>query len=316
MEQNSLSQQVYDLVQQYEAQYRGESEAALEKIKSQEQEIEALKTKLAQQQNRIQDDELQSRLEKLRTAPSDTLIREVGVILENRIRRLIGASANDAHGVQLIDLAFRKETGRFQASKHPGEQEGIHMLYRGALQFIRNPPMHKLIDYPETTTQIFIALIDSLLMLLSEISQPEKSDHSESDKETRWTPDKLEKVFQSLPNQKLANRLKAILHMAISIGAYVQSTSKYAAFGLKSKTGKRVITFDQNDGIYLSFLPDRYGTLEEREKALHNYKDLKLVDRHLQLADVNDGRYSQRRLSLLDDDEFTVFMKVIESICT
>ena len=40
------------------------------------------------------------------------------------------------------------------------------MLYRGAMQFIRNPPMHKLADYPLETARVFIRLIDSLLLLL------------------------------------------------------------------------------------------------------------------------------------------------------
>ena len=43
------------------------------------------------------------------------------------------------------------------------------MLYRGAMQFIRNPPMHKLIQYPESTVRLFLRLIDSLLRLLSEL---------------------------------------------------------------------------------------------------------------------------------------------------
>ena len=42
------------------------------------------------------------------------------------------------------------------------------MLYRGAMQFIRNPPMHKLVEYKEETARLLLRLIDSLLQLLSE----------------------------------------------------------------------------------------------------------------------------------------------------
>jgi len=41
-------------------------------------------------------------------------------------------------------------------------------LERGALQFIRNPPMHKLVEYTDETTVHLVRLIDSLLQLLSE----------------------------------------------------------------------------------------------------------------------------------------------------
>ncbi|MBN1935729.1 MAG: hypothetical protein JW934_13760 [Anaerolineae bacterium] len=53
-------------------------------------------------------------------------------------------------------------------SSHSGEQDGVRVLYRGAMQFIRNPPMHKLIEYPENTARLLIRLVDSLLQLLSE----------------------------------------------------------------------------------------------------------------------------------------------------
>lgn len=51
-------------------------------------------------------------------------------------------------------------------SSHVGEQQGVQFLYRGAMQFIRNPPMHKIIDYPESMAQQFLRLIDALMMLL------------------------------------------------------------------------------------------------------------------------------------------------------
>jgi hypothetical protein len=57
-------------------------------------------------------------------------------------------------------------------SSHPGEQEGVRMLYRGAMQFIRNPPMHRPIGYAEDTARLLIRLIDSLLRLLDEGKGP------------------------------------------------------------------------------------------------------------------------------------------------
>ena len=55
--------------------------------------------------------------------------------------------------------------------KTSGEQEGVRMLYRVAMQFIRNPVMDKLIEYRESTASLFVRIVDSLLQLLSEAEQ-------------------------------------------------------------------------------------------------------------------------------------------------
>jgi hypothetical protein len=116
----------------------------------------------------VTDTILKERLSRLRSAPLDTLIREAGVILEDRLR-IVGEVDSTLHGVNLVDTVLSAERGTLVFSSNPGEQEGVKMLYRGAMQFIRNPPMHKLIEYPESTARLFIRLIDSLLQLLSEL---------------------------------------------------------------------------------------------------------------------------------------------------
>jgi hypothetical protein len=315
---NSLAQQVYDLIHDYETKHSHEYEAALERVQALEKENAQLKAKLAQHSNityNINDDELKSRLEKLGAAPSDTFIREAGVILENRVRRLIGDSGKDAYGVNLIDLAFKRESARFRVSQHAGEQDGIHMLFRGAMQFIRNPPMHKLIEYPQRTTQLFIALIDSLLVLLSEISQPEQPEQAEAEKTVRWTPDKLEKEFQALASRTLATRLRTILDLSRKNAIFITSTGKSPAFGLKGRSGKRVVSFDYKGGIYFSLRSDRYETDEQRKQIFEAYRALGLIDRHLLLSSVDDGRYAAQPLSDLAEGEFSEFIKVIEGFC-
>ena len=108
--------------------------------------------------------ELKARLVKLSSAPFDTIMREAGVVFEHHLRKKADPNST-RHGVDLIDDAL-KPGGKLVFSSHPGEQQGVQFLYRGAMQFIRNPPMHKVIDYPESMAQQFLRLIDSLMMLL------------------------------------------------------------------------------------------------------------------------------------------------------
>lgn len=110
--------------------------------------------------------ELRVRLEQLSNAPLDTLIREAGVIFENYLRNKIDSNSS-LHGVELVDDAL-KPGGKLIFSSYPAEQQGVQFLFRGAMQFIRNPPMHRLIDYPESMAHEFLRLIDALMILLDQ----------------------------------------------------------------------------------------------------------------------------------------------------
>jgi hypothetical protein len=114
--------------------------------------------------NEIHHPALKVRLARLSSAPLDTVIREAGVMFEHHLRGKADPNSSK-HGVDLIDDAL-KPGGKLVFSSHPGEQQGIQFLFRGAVQFIRNPPMHRIIDYPESMAQQFLRLIDSLMILL------------------------------------------------------------------------------------------------------------------------------------------------------
>jgi hypothetical protein len=108
--------------------------------------------------------------------PFDTLIREAGVVLEDRLRSVANQEDKNLHGVTLVDALFSPKKAKIVFSQNPPEQDGARLLYRGAMQFIRNPAMHKIIEYPENEARLFIRVIDSLLLLLSEATSNESID--------------------------------------------------------------------------------------------------------------------------------------------
>lgn len=115
---------------------------------------------------------LKTRLSRLASAPLDTIIREAGVIFESTLRAAGNISSNQ-FGVKMVDELL-EPGGKLVFSSHGGEQQGIQYLFRGAMQFIRNPPMHKIIDYPESVAKQYIRLIDSLLLLLDQATHVEE----------------------------------------------------------------------------------------------------------------------------------------------
>lgn len=171
MAESSSVNKLIQAVEEYERDWQERLQYFEGRVRALEQEKEELHQELARQRSlldEISDETLKSRLSKLGGFPPlDTVIREAGVVLENRLRTLDGVDGN-LHGTQLVDAVFDPKTGVLQFSSHTGEQEGVRMLYRGAMQFIRNPPMHKLVEYPESTARLLIRLIDALLQLLSE----------------------------------------------------------------------------------------------------------------------------------------------------
>lgn len=116
----------------------------------------------------VTDEVLQKRLASLQNSALDTIIREAGVVLENRLRQIAGAAGIGKHGTELVGIVLQPGRGNLIFSEHVAEQEGIFMLYRGAMQFVRNPPMHNLIEYQSSTAQLLLRLTDTLLRLLAE----------------------------------------------------------------------------------------------------------------------------------------------------
>jgi hypothetical protein len=167
---SQLVNSILQVFTEYEDAWNARLREKTERIAQLEKQVSQLESELldAVTPDDVIDEALKDRLSKLKSAPLDTTLREAGVVLESRLRKAGGDIDKTLTGVQLVDSVFNLEKGRLIFSDNPTEQEGIRMLFRGAIQFIRNPPMHKLIDYQEGSAKTLIRLIDSLLVLLEE----------------------------------------------------------------------------------------------------------------------------------------------------
>jgi hypothetical protein len=97
-------------------------------------------------------------------------IRSIGPILEQRLKSTIGGDGQEKflEGVRLVDHALDPDKGTLVISEHPAEQAGVQYLFRGAIQFVRNPPAHKKIQYSKQEIWYAMILIDYLLFLLGQ----------------------------------------------------------------------------------------------------------------------------------------------------
>jgi uncharacterized protein (TIGR02391 family) len=89
--------------------------------------------------------------------------------VEERVRRVAGATEKDI-GVDLITKALHPQNGKLilPECKVPAEQEGAYNLFKGAIQFFKNPSSHRTVNYENRDVAIkTIVLANVLLGILS-----------------------------------------------------------------------------------------------------------------------------------------------------
>jgi hypothetical protein len=98
----------------------------------------------------------------------DTILREIGAVVEDRLRNACGASAEKV-GMELASYAFGGQAPRLRLSSNAAEQEGVHHLFRGFFGWVRNPAGHRLLGKvsKERVLQV-LGFADYLLGLLGE----------------------------------------------------------------------------------------------------------------------------------------------------
>jgi len=97
----------------------------------------------------------------------DMIIREISVILEDRVREMSGYTGK-LSGVQLFGEIMGKATPKISFSDDKDIQESAHLLFRGYSGFVRNEVMHGLVpSYTRERVLQLIGTVDYLLFILS-----------------------------------------------------------------------------------------------------------------------------------------------------
>src|SRR5690606_35773409 len=106
---------------------------------------------------------------------NDTVVAEASRILENRLRKVLGADDGKS-AKQLVMDAFSAKSPRLVVSKALPEQESAQLLVLGTFEFIRNSVQHKLLaNMPAERVLQILGWTD---YLLSVIHQPQAQTHA------------------------------------------------------------------------------------------------------------------------------------------
>jgi len=98
----------------------------------------------------------------------DRPIREVAVVIEDRLRKATGLKDD---GITLASKALNPKTGRLVVSNNENEQEGISLIFQGFFRFIRNDKNHKLDEKLTRERAIQIVVFGDYLLSLIEGSR-------------------------------------------------------------------------------------------------------------------------------------------------
>jgi len=95
----------------------------------------------------------------------DTVVSEATRVLEDKLRKLVGA-ADEIAGLELVKHAFGGEPPRLRVSNVPAEQQAAASLFRGVFGLIRNVAHHRLVGeiQPERVLQV-MGMIDYCLAI-------------------------------------------------------------------------------------------------------------------------------------------------------
>lgn len=98
----------------------------------------------------------------------DTVVREMSVILESRIRELAGLATESIEGQELMSRAFSGSNPLLRFSSDPAIQNSAHLLFRGYSGFVRNEVMHRLVQtFTSERVLQLLGLVDYLMFVLS-----------------------------------------------------------------------------------------------------------------------------------------------------
>lgn len=102
----------------------------------------------------------------------DSVIREMSVVLEDRVREVSGYIGN-ASGADLFGITMARDPVLIRFSPEKNVQEAAHLFFRGYSGLVRNEVMHRLVEsYTRERVVQLLGTVDYLLYLLSRAELP------------------------------------------------------------------------------------------------------------------------------------------------
>jgi len=131
-----------------------------------------------------------------------------------------------------------------------------------------------------------------------------------------WTAELIREQIDNVSDEKLKTRLSEILNFALEKHIFAESVSKDPQFSLSvQSTGGKALAILLDGRLYAYFgliEAKKYPTEEARKGFINDLKRLNLSPQNIDPDEVKSGRFLERGLTDLTDDEFNEFLKILE----
>lgn len=129
---------------------------------------------------------------------------------------------------------------------------------------------------------------------------------------TLWTVERLRETYDNLPGRDIGGRLREVLDWAAGRGFFLEARAKTPVFGLRGRSGNRIVSFFSDGSVYCFLNANQYpGGEEERDRFVAELKDLRMLDRELDPRGVVSGRNLARKLTEMEEEELRKLLEVL-----
>lgn len=133
----------------------------------------------------------------------------------------------------------------------------------------------------------------------------------------KWNPDELRFAYQEMDDVDIGKRLVKVLDWAERNNFFLDTTSSGPAFGLRGRSGDRIMSFFV-DGVIYGYIADTYyeGGSEERDELVSQLKSMDLIDPRLNPDEVVSGRNLIRKIDELSEEDLEELLNRLEPFCS
>lgn len=135
---------------------------------------------------------------------------------------------------------------------------------------------------------------------------------SESRKNVSWNEARLKEVFSEVEPNARSERLTTVLNWAVATGVELFSPSVHPAFGIRGKSGPRIMSLYATGEIYAIFDAQSYNSApEDRDTLIQELLRLEMMKPGTDFEGIKSGRTCLRRIDELTDKEFDGFCDLV-----
>ena len=125
-----------------------------------------------------------------------------------------------------------------------------------------------------------------------------------------WTSAELEAAYSAFPDMRKGDRLLRLLRWSVSRNCVLTGRTQTPVFGLRGRSGQRIVSVSPDYGVYCYVKPERYPTVEDRDQFVRDLKDAGMFQEDFDASSGTDGKNFGREVGDLTEEELSTPLEI------